>query len=149
MPLLVLLLAVIGGGGYVVLERFGPDLHLSSSADPPAGGYEVRTSTMRFVMPEEPEVDPVPADELEKARGYAKGRFVLRLESPQGTIMYGLRREVLEGRAVEPADVLAELDRVTAEDIQRVARDVVGGDRLNLAVIGPFDDSERFEQLLG
>jgi hypothetical protein len=63
-PLLVLLLAVIGGGGYVVLERFGPNLHLSSSADPPAGGYEVRTSTMRFVMPEEPEVDPLPADEL-------------------------------------------------------------------------------------
>ena len=28
--------------------------------------------------------EPVPADELEKARGYAKGRFVLRLESPQG-----------------------------------------------------------------
>ena len=33
--------------------------------------------------------EPVPADELEKARGYAKGRFVLRLESPHGTISTG------------------------------------------------------------
>ena len=92
--------------------------------------------------------EPVPADELEKARNFAKGRFVLQLESPQGTIMYGLRRAVLEGEAVEPADVLAELDRVTADDIQRVARDVIGGDGLHLAVIGPFDDADRFEKLL-
>jgi predicted Zn-dependent peptidase len=92
--------------------------------------------------------ETVPADELEKARSFAKGRFVLQLESPQGTIMYGLRREVLEGRAVEPADVLAELDRVTADDLRRVAQDVLGADGLKLAVIGPFDDAERFERLL-
>ncbi len=41
--------------------------------------------------------EEVPSDELEKARNFAKGRFVLQLESPQGTIMFGLRREVLEG----------------------------------------------------
>jgi predicted Zn-dependent peptidase len=46
--------------------------------------------------------ESVPADEFGKARGYAKGRFVLRLESPQGTIQYGLRRELLEGESEEP-----------------------------------------------
>jgi predicted Zn-dependent peptidase len=93
--------------------------------------------------------EPVPADELEKARNSAKGRFVLQLESPHGTIMFGLRREVLEGQAVEPADVLAGLDAVSAEDVQRVAQDVIGGNGLNLALIGPFDDAERFEKLIG
>ena len=91
--------------------------------------------------------DTVPADELEKARNFAKGRFVLGLESPHGTIMYGLRREVLEGRAREPDEVLAGLDAVTADDVQRVARDILGG-RLYLAVIGPFDDPTRFEPLV-
>ncbi len=62
--------------------------------------------------------------------------------------MFGLRREVLEGRATEPAEVLAGLDAVTAEDIQRVAQDVIVRDGLNLALIGPFDDAERFEKLL-
>jgi predicted Zn-dependent peptidase len=89
----------------------------------------------------------VPSEELEKARNFAKGRFVLGLESPYGTIMYGLRREVLEGRAREPEEVLAGLDAVTAEDVQRVAADILGG-RLYLAVIGPFDDAERFESLV-
>ena len=92
--------------------------------------------------------EPVPADELEKARNFTKGRFVLQLESPHGTIMYGLRREVLEGEATEPAEVLAALDGVTAEDLQRVAQDVIGRNALNLAVIGPFDDADRFERLL-
>jgi predicted Zn-dependent peptidase len=92
--------------------------------------------------------EPVPADELEKARGYAKGRFVLRLESPQGTIQYGLRREILEGEIEEPDDLLRELDAVTVEDVQRVARDLLDDRRLYLALVGPFDDPERFQKLL-
>jgi predicted Zn-dependent peptidase len=91
--------------------------------------------------------EPVPAAELEKARAFAKGRFVLGLESPHGTIMFGLRREVLQGGAEEPEEVLAGLDAVTSEDIHRVAQDVVGK-QLKLAVIGPFEDAARFEQLL-
>ena len=91
--------------------------------------------------------EPVPAEELEKARGYAKG-FVLRLESPQAMIQFGMRRQVLENETEEPDDVLRELDAVTAEDVQRVARDMIEGKRLYLAVVGPFDDAERFEQIL-
>jgi predicted Zn-dependent peptidase len=92
--------------------------------------------------------EPVPEDELEKAKSFARGRFVLQLESPQGLIMYGLRRETLEGRTTEPEEVLAALGAVTAEDVQRVAQDVVAGHDLKLALIGPFDDAERFEKLL-
>jgi predicted Zn-dependent peptidase len=92
--------------------------------------------------------EPVPADELEKARSFAKGRFVLQLESPQGMIMFGLRREVLEGNATDPSEVLAGLDAVTSEDVQRVAQDVIDEQRLRLALIGPFEDAERFEPLL-
>ena len=92
--------------------------------------------------------EAVPADELEKARALAKGRFVLRLENPQGMTMFGLSREVLEGQAVEPQEVLDGLDAVTADDVQRVAQDVIGSNGINLALIGPFEDEERFAELL-
>ena len=92
--------------------------------------------------------EPIPADELEKARSFAKGRFVLQLETPHGLIMFGLRRAVLEGEVPSTEEILAELDKVTAEDVQRVARGLIDGRGLNLAVIGPFDDPERFEKLL-
>jgi predicted Zn-dependent peptidase len=92
--------------------------------------------------------EPVDPDELEKARNYAKGRLVLSLEDPKGTIMFGLRGEALENRLREPDEVLAGFDAVTAEDVQRVAQDIVRENRLNLALIGPFDDPARFEPLL-
>lgn len=91
--------------------------------------------------------DVVPADELEKARNFSKGRFVLQLESPHGMVMFGLRRAVLEGHADEPKTVLDALDAVTAEDVQRVAREIMESG-FHLAVIGPFDDPSRFERLV-
>ncbi|MFL5917212.1 MAG: M16 family metallopeptidase [Gaiellaceae bacterium] len=92
--------------------------------------------------------DAVPEEELEKAKSFAKGRFVLQLETSQGLIMFGLRREVLESRTPDPEEILAEIDKVVAEDVQRVARDLIERRGLNLAVIGPFDDPARFEKLL-
>jgi len=87
-------------------------------------------------------------DEFEKARSMIKGRFVLRTENPQGLLMYGLNREILEGAAMEPAELLKQIDSVTAEDVQRVARDLIATDKLRLAVIGPFEDAARFEKVL-
>jgi predicted Zn-dependent peptidase len=92
--------------------------------------------------------EPVPADEFAKAKSFSKGRFVLELESPQGLILFGLRREVLEGDAPDLEAVLAEIEKVTVDDVQRVAADLIHDDALRLAVIGPFDDAERFENLL-
>jgi predicted Zn-dependent peptidase len=55
---------------------------------------------------------------------------------------------VLEGSAAEPEELLAGLDAVTVEDVQRVAQDVIAGESMRLPVIGPFDDAERFQKLL-
>jgi predicted Zn-dependent peptidase len=93
--------------------------------------------------------EAVPAEELLKAKSFAKGRFALQIESPHGLIMFGLRREVLEGQAPEPDEVVAGIEAVTAEDVQRVAQDLIADDAFRLAVIGPFEDADRFEQLLG
>jgi predicted Zn-dependent peptidase len=92
--------------------------------------------------------EPVPSDELEKAKSFAKGRFVLQLETSQGLVMFGLRREVLEHRTPDPEEILEAISKVTAEDVSRVAQDVIGKQGVNLAVIGPFDDPARFEKLL-
>jgi predicted Zn-dependent peptidase len=87
--------------------------------------------------------ETVGSEELEKSRAMIKGRFVLRTESPQGLIMYGLNREVLEGSVLEPEELLKKIDAVTAEDVQRVAQDLIAQEKLHLAVIGPFDE-DRF-----
>ncbi len=92
--------------------------------------------------------EPVPEDELRKAKNFSKGRFVLQIESPYGLIMYALRREVLEGNVPEPEEVLTGIEAVTAEDVRRLAQELIDDKALRLAVIGPFDDADRFEKLL-
>ena len=53
----------------------------------------------------------------------------------------------MEGAALEPEELLAKIDTVTAEDVQRVAQDLIAHDKLHLAVIGPFDE-DRFSSVL-
>jgi predicted Zn-dependent peptidase len=90
----------------------------------------------------------VPDDELRRCKNYLKGRMVLQLEDPKGLLMFGLRREVLEDRVAEIDEILEGIERVTAEDIQRLARQIVVDDGLNLAIVGPFDDEQRFLDIL-
>jgi predicted Zn-dependent peptidase len=44
---------------------------------------------------------------------------------------------------------MAAIDAVSAEDVQRVAQELIAEDRFKLALIGPFDDADRFQKLLG
>jgi predicted Zn-dependent peptidase len=60
-----------------------------------------------------------------------------------------MRREVLEDRLSEPEEVLEGIEAVTAEDIQRLARQVIVDDGLNFALVGPFDDPQRFLNAMG
>jgi predicted Zn-dependent peptidase len=92
--------------------------------------------------------EPVEADELRRTKNYLKGRMVLQLEDPRGLITFGLRREVLEGQLVEPEEVLEGVEAVTADDIRRVAGDVIRDEGLNFGLVGPFDDDARFLELL-
>jgi predicted Zn-dependent peptidase len=91
----------------------------------------------------------VPDDELTKARNMLKGRLVLGLEDPRSIVAFGLRTTILEGEPTEVPEVLAGFDAVTAEDVARVAADLLAPEELRLAAIGPFEDEAHFEALLG
>jgi predicted Zn-dependent peptidase len=88
--------------------------------------------------------EPVAEDELRRVKNYLKGRLVLQLEDPRGLITFGLRREVLEDRVAEPDEVLAGIEAVTGADVQRLARELIVNEGLNLAMVGPFDDEAHF-----
>ena len=88
------------------------------------------------------------AGELEKIRRYNTGRLTLSLEEPRGVIRFGLRRTLLEGAPQELADVIAGVEAVTADDIQRVAQELIRADEALLAVVGPFTDEAPFVEAL-
>lgn len=92
--------------------------------------------------------EPVPEDELRKAKELAKGRLVLRLEDPRSLGYWAGSHELTEDAIPTLEESCQHFDSVTAGDVQRVARDVIVNSKLNLAVVGPFRSDARFTKLL-
>lgn len=92
--------------------------------------------------------EPVPAEELKKAKEFMKGRLLLQMEDSLAMASWLGRQEILEDRVLTVDEVLAAIDAVTAEDIQRVAGERFREESLNLAVVGPFKEEERLRSLL-
>lgn len=87
-------------------------------------------------------------DELKKGKEFLKGHLVLELEDSRSVSIYYATQELLEKKIDNPAEVLARIDKVTSEDVLEVAKKYFVSERLNLAIIGNFDDQKKFEKLL-
>ena len=91
--------------------------------------------------------DSVGDAELRKAKEYSKGRLLLSLESTSAVCDYAGHQLLLTDSIVEPAELVARLDAVTADDVQQAARDVLSQE-LRAAVVGPFRSTTRFEEVV-
>lgn len=76
--------------------------------------------------------------ELRRAKDFARGKMVLGLEDSYRTASFYVSQELLRKEIETPEEVLAKIEAVTAEDIQRVAKDIFVNQKLNLAIVGPF-----------
>lgn len=91
---------------------------------------------------------PVGEKELKKAKEYLKGRLILSWEDSRTVASTFGIDELMEGRVRTLEEFLKKIDEVEAQGIQRVAKQLFVGSKLNLAVIGPFKDQTRFEKIL-
>ncbi|MEK9173709.1 MAG: insulinase family protein, partial [Patescibacteria group bacterium] len=87
-------------------------------------------------------------DELKKAKESIKGRTALGLEGSDDVVEYLVGQEVLQNKIILPKDKLKAIDRVTAKDVQRVAKMIFTEKRLNVAVISPNAKKAKLEKLL-
>jgi predicted Zn-dependent peptidase len=87
-------------------------------------------------------------EELRKAKDFIKGRTVLAMEESDEQAGFFAGQELLENKILTLDEKFAKIEAVTVNDIQRVARDVFRPKKLNLALIGPFKDKEKFQRLL-
>ena len=90
----------------------------------------------------------VPISELKKAKDYLKGKTTLLLESSDAQASFFAGQELLEKKILTPEEIFAKIDKITQDDILKVAKDIFRPEKLNLALIGPFKDKNRFEKIL-
>lgn len=99
--------------------------------------------------------DLVTDEELSRAKNMLKGKLPLSLESSDEVAEWYARQTILlfeqnnqTRKILNPDELLSAIDKVTAEDIRRVAQEIFRPERLNLAVIGPYKDETEFKDLL-
>ncbi|MBM3250713.1 MAG: insulinase family protein [Candidatus Nealsonbacteria bacterium] len=92
--------------------------------------------------------EKIPSSELKKAKNYIKGKMTLNLESSDALASFYGVQELLEGKLLTPEEIYAKIDKVSSNDILRVTKDIFQPQKLNLALIGPFNNKERFQRLL-
>ncbi|MDA3840434.1 MAG: pitrilysin family protein [Patescibacteria group bacterium] len=101
-------------------------------------------------------VDPA---ELKKAKDLISGKVAIQLESSDNVANWYGRQALMintvkrtniktKEKIESPEEALRKIQKVNVSDIKRVAGELFQTDQLNLAVIGPYRDVKKFEELL-
>ncbi len=109
-------------------------LEISAGVDParlPAAIEAILAELARMAQ------DPVPAEELAKAKAYISGGLELRMDDTRHLASWVGGQEALHDQVLNLDEALAAVETVTSEQILRVAREIVVDDGLRMAVVAP------------
>lgn len=81
------------------------------------------------------------SEELYMAREQMKGTLLLSLESSDNRMSRLAKNEIFLGCQPQIDEILAEIDKVTIESLQRLASQLLADDSLNLQVVGSVDEN--------
>ena len=85
----------------------------------------------------------VSEDELERAKRYTKGQFVLAVEGTSTRMLWLGDRLMVHRSIPEVKSVLKKIDAVTAKEVQRVCAKVFTASTVNLALVGNLGAKEK------
>ncbi|HEY3384109.1 MAG TPA: pitrilysin family protein [Vicinamibacterales bacterium] len=83
--------------------------------------------------------EPIPETELRRAKDHLKGSMMLSLENTASRMSHVARQEIYGDRRFGLDETLEGVERVTVDDVQRVARDLFVNGGLAGTVLGPLD----------
>jgi predicted Zn-dependent peptidase len=89
----------------------------------------------------------VPDTELRRAKDHLKGSLMLSLENTASRMSHLARQEIYFDRHFGLDETLAGVERVTADDVRRVASDLFANGSLAATVLGPSPAAVTREQL--
>jgi predicted Zn-dependent peptidase len=92
--------------------------------------------------------EPIPESELTKAKELSKGRMLLRMEDTRSVTSWMGGQEILTNEILTVDQTVAIIDAITTEQLTAMAKEILIGDRLRLAVVGPVQEPEKLEELL-
>lgn len=93
-------------------------------------------------------VEPIGEEELGFAKAYMRGSLLLSLEHSGANAGWVGNRLISSNTIPTPEEVVANFERVTSTDIQRVAQELFRDEALLLSLVGPIKSKKSWESLL-
>ena len=79
--------------------------------------------------------EPLPEEELRRAKDHLKGSLMLSLENTGSRMSHLARQEIYFGRHFTLDEIMAGIEAVKADDVQRIADEIFAGE-LSMSVLG-------------
>lgn len=92
--------------------------------------------------------EPIGDEELRRVKDHLTGNLIIGLETSDQLAGYYGGQEILTKEIISPKDLVKKIQAVEAKEIMAVAEDIFQNRKLNLAIIGPFEEKEKFEKIL-
>ncbi|OGN90878.1 MAG: hypothetical protein A2158_06245 [Chloroflexi bacterium RBG_13_46_14] len=92
--------------------------------------------------------ETIPEEELIKAKEFAKGRLLLRMEDTRSVVGWTGGQEIMTGNILTLEEVVSKIDSVTVVQLQETASKMILQEDLRLVVVGPIEDEKTLESLL-
>lgn len=87
-------------------------------------------------------------EELSRNKELAKGRILIGLEDSRAVASWIGGQELTHGEIKTPEEVMELIDAVTVEDMGSLAEEIYRENPLHLVLIGPYDNGDRFSELV-
>lgn len=87
-------------------------------------------------------------EELKRAKQYLIGHTLLGMEDSANVAEYYASQDRIENKRETPAEVIAKIEAVTADQVKKLAGELFVSENLRLAVVGPQEDSQKLHDLL-
>lgn len=139
-------------------ERFTDTGWLATKAGVPVNKIE---AAIKIILAEYDKIrtEGLGREELQKVQQLIEGRTDLQLEASDNVALWYAMQAVIihqqkaqgqktTSQLLDPADMIKEIKKITPQQIQNVAKKLLTNSQLNLAVVGPYRDSAKFQKIL-
>jgi predicted Zn-dependent peptidase len=92
--------------------------------------------------------EPISEPELSKAKELSKGRLLLRMEDTRSVTGWMGGQEALTGEILSVDQVVANIEAITTDQLNELARELLVSDGLRLAAVGPVTGEDALDALL-
>lgn len=92
--------------------------------------------------------EPVARQELKKAKNHIEGATLLGLETSDAVAFEIGTQEILLNKIIMPLEYVEKIKKVTISQVREVARDIFSKETMRLALIGPYKNKEKLENII-